>query len=330
MDQQKSVVIPDFETTDKAIDITGRLTAGKTYYLHEVKAPSGYYLSADVAFTMPEAAELLKVTMTDSKKQNHGSDKMHLNKVDAATGQGIEGVEFSIYHPDGSLYLTVDTDKNGYAKFDIPANGTYTYKETKAAPGYLLTDHIYSFTIKNGEVSENSIISVVNHPSPEVLIQKADAVTWKRLAGAVLEIRNEAGMPVFTGITDESGQLSFQPLHVGKYTVHEIKAPEGYIKTDAYLTIQVKDAGAATGEFVMYNSPEQVKKKGFITAAYQSSLNSFGIINHRGKGYWGWLSRLPKTGDIGMGGGLLLVIGLSGIVSGIIFVRRKRDKKDEK
>lgn len=330
LDQQKNVVIPDFETTDKAIDITGRLTAGKTYYLHEVKAPSGYYLSADVAFTMPEAAELLKVTMTDSKKQNHGSDKMHLNKVDAATGQGIEGVEFSIYHPDGSLYLTVDTDKNGYAKFDIPANGTYTYKETKAAPGYLLADHIYSFTIKNGEVSENSIISVVNHPSPEVLIQKADAVTWKRLAGAVLEIRNEAGMPVFTGITDESGRLSFQPLHVGKYTVHEIKAPEGYIKTDAYMTIQVTDAGAATGEFVMYNSPEQVKKKGFITAAYQSSLNSFGIINHRGKGYWGWLSRLPKTGDIGMGGGLLLVIGLSGIVSGIIFVRRKRDKKDEK
>ncbi|WP_349944904.1 SpaA isopeptide-forming pilin-related protein [Lacrimispora sp. BS-2] len=330
LDQQKNVVIPDFETTDRAIDITGRLTAGKTYYLHEVKAPSGYYLSADVAFTMPEAAELLEVTMTDSKKQSPGSDKMYLYKVEAATGQGIKGVEFSIYRPDGSLYLTVDTAENGYAKFDIPANGTYTYKETKAAPGYLATDHIYSFTIKNGEISENSTISVVNHPSPEVLIQKADAVTGKRLAGADLEIRNEAGMPVFTGITDESGRLSFQPLHVGKYTVHEIKAPEGYRKTDTYLTIHVTDAGAATGEFVMYNSPEQVRKKGFITATYQSSLNSFGSINHRGKGYWGWLSRLPKTGDIGLRGGLLLVIGMSVIVSGIIYVRRKRDKKNEK
>jgi uncharacterized surface anchored protein len=329
LDQQRNVVIPDFETTDLAIEITGRLTAGKTYYLHEVKAPSGYFLSADIAFTVPNAAELLEVTMTDSKKQSTGLNKMHLYKVDALTGQGIKGVEFSIYRPDGSLYLTVDTGKNGYAIFDIPANGTYNYKETKAAPGYLAADHTYSFTIKNGEVSENSIITVVNYSSPEVLIQKADAVTRERLAGAELEIRNEAGMPVFTGITNESGLLSFQLPHVGKFTVHEIKAPEGYRKTDTYLTIHVTDAGTATGEFVMYNSPVHGKKKGFITATYRSNLSSLGIINYKGRGFWSWLSRLPKTGDIGLDGVLLLLIGLSGIISGIAIVRRKRDKKDE-
>jgi uncharacterized surface anchored protein len=329
LDQQRNVVIPDFETTDLAIEITGRLTAGKTYYLHEVKAPSGYFLSADIAFTVPNAAELLEVTMTDSKKQSTDLNKMHLYKVDALTGQGIKGVEFSIYRPDGSLYLTVDTGKNGYAIFDIPANGTYNYKETKAAPGYLAADHTYSFTIKNGEVSENSIITVVNYPSQEVLIQKADAVTRERLAGAELEIRNEAGMPVFTGITNESGLLSFKPPHVGKFTVHEIKAPEGYRKTDTYLTIYVTDAGTATGEFVMYNSPVYGKKKGFITATYRSNLSSLGIINYKGRGFWSWLSRLPKTGDIGLDGGLLLLIGLSGIISGIAIVRRKRDKKDE-
>jgi len=162
-----------------------------------------------------------------------------------------------------------------------------------------------------------------------VLIQKADAVTRERLAGAELEIRNEAGMPVFTGITNESGLLSFQPPHVGKFTVHEIKAPEGYRKTDTYLTIYVTDAGTATGEFVMYNSPVYGKKKGFITATYRSNLSSLGIINYKGRGFWSWLSRLPKTGDIGLDGGLLLLIGLSGIISGIAIVRRKRDKKDE-
>jgi hypothetical protein len=128
LDHQKNVVIPDFETTGEAIDITGRLEAGKTYYLHEVKAPSGYLLSSDIAFTVPKGSGLLEVTMTDPKQQSPGSDKMYLYKTDAATGQGIKGVEFSIYRPNGSLYLTVNTGEGGYAKFDMPENGTYTYK----------------------------------------------------------------------------------------------------------------------------------------------------------------------------------------------------------
>ena len=330
LDQQKNVVIPDFETTGETIDITGKLAAGKTYYLHEVKAPPGYFLSADIAFIVPRETKLLEVTMIDPKKQSPGSDKMYLYKVDAATGRGIEGVEFSIYRPDGSLYLTVNTEKYGIAKFHIPADGTYTYKETKAASGYLATDHTYFFTIKNGEVSENSIISVINYLFPEVLIQKADAETWEGLAGAELEIRNEAGMPVFTGITDEHGQLLFQPLHTGKYTVHEIKAPEGYIKTDTYLTIHVTDPGAVTGELVMYNRRSLGKKKGIITAVYQSGLSGLGIINHKGIGFWGWLSRLPKTGDIGLGGGVLSGIGLVVIASGISIARRKKNKNHEK
>jgi hypothetical protein len=329
LDQQKNVVIPDFETTGEAIDITGRLTAGKIYYLHEVKAPSGYLLSSDVPFTVPKESKVLEVTMTDPKRQSPGSDKMHLYKADAATGKGLEGVEFSIYRSDGSLYLTVSTGTDGYAKFDVPANGTYTYKETKAVPGYLATDHIYSFTIQNGEVSDNSTMSVINYPSPEVLIQKADAGNSERLAGAELEIRNEAGIPVATGMTDENGEFLFRPLQTGKFTVHELKAPQGYIKTSTYLTIYVTDAGTVTGEFVIYNSPEHGKKRGFITATYQSNLSGLGIINHKGIGFWNWLSRIPRTGDIDLKGGLLVCIGLAGVVFGIAIIRRRKDKKDE-
>ncbi len=330
LDHQKNVVIPDFETTGEAIDITGRLEAGKTYYLHEVKAPSGYFLSSDIAFTVPKGPGLLEVTMTDLKHHSPDSEKMFLYKSDAVTGQGIKGVEFSIYRPNGSLYLTVNTGENGYANFDMPENGTYTYKETKAAPGYLSTDHTYSFTIHNGEVSGISTISVVNHPSPEVFIQKIDAETSGKLAGAELEIRNEAEEPVYKGITDENGVISFLPLRSGKYTVHEINAPEGYIKADTCLTIYVTDDGALTGEFILYNNPEHGKKKGFITATYQSSLNGLGITNYKGKGFWGWLKRLPKTGDVDLRGGLLISIGLVGMVTSIAIVRRRRDKKDEK
>ncbi|MDW2798787.1 SpaA isopeptide-forming pilin-related protein [Clostridium boliviensis] len=330
LDQQKNVVVPDFVSTDEPIDITAKLVAERTYYLHEVNAPAGYLLSSDIAFTVPKGPGLFEVNMTDLKQQNPGSDKMYLYKTDAATGQGIKGVEFSIYRPNGSLYLTVNTGEDGYAKFDMPENGTYTYKETKAAPGYLTTDNTYSFNIKNGEVSENSTVSVVNYLSPEVIIQKADTETRERLAGAELEIRNEAGEPVFKGMTDKNGIISFHPIRSGQYTVHEMKAPEGYRKTDSYLTIYVRDDGTVTGELTMFNSPERGKKKGIITAQYQSNLYGLGITSHKGKGFWGWLSRLPKTGDGGLGGRFVLCIGLAGIVTGIVIVRRRRDKKDEK
>ncbi len=329
LDLQKNVVVPDFVSTDEPIDITAKLVAERTYYLHEVNAPAGYLLSSDIAFTVPKGSGLFEVNMTDPKQQNPGSDKMYLYKTDAATGQGIKGVEFSIYRPDGSLYLAVNTGEDGYAKFKMPENGTYTYKETKAAPGYLVTDHTYSFTIKNGEVSENSTVSVVNYISPEVIIKKADTETRERLAGAELEIRNEAGEPVFKGMTDINGIISFHPIRSGQYTVHEMKAPEGYRKTDSYLTICVTDDGTVTGELTMFNSPERGKKKGIITAKYQSNLYGLGITSHKGTGFWNWLSKLPKTGDAGIRGGLILSLGLAAIISGIAIIKRRKNKKGE-
>ena len=262
--------------------------------------------------------------MTDTSQQIPGSDKMYLYKTDAATGQGIKGVEFSIYRPNGNLYLTVNTGEDGYAKFDMPENGTYSYKETKSAPGYLATNHTYAFTIKNGEVAENSIVSVVNYRSPEVIIQKADTETMEKLAGAELEIRDEAGEPVFKGITNKNGIISFLPIRSGQYTVHEIKAPAGYRKIDSFLTICITDDGIITGELTMFNSPERRNRKGIITAKYQSNLNYPGIISHRGTGFWNWLSKLPGTGDAGLGSGILLSLGLLTLACGITIVRRKK------
>ncbi|MDW2798763.1 SpaA isopeptide-forming pilin-related protein [Clostridium boliviensis] len=323
LDQQKNVVIPEFISTDEVIDITGKLIAGRTYYLHEVNAPMGYFRSSDIAFTVPKEAKLLEITMTDPKRPDIDSGKMIIQKIDAETGLGIESVEFSIYQSDGELYLAVKTDKDGYVKFDMPQNGTYTYKETKSAPGYLATDHTYSFTIKNGEVSENSIVSVVNYLSPEVQIQKADAKTMKRLAGAELVIRNADGKAVFHGVTDGTGMLSYYPLRSGQYTVHEVKAPVGYKKTDTFLTILVAEDGTVTGDFTLLNRSKRGEKKGIITATYQSSLKGLGISNQEGKRFWNWLDRLPGTGDTGLAGRWLIYFLLAGIVTLIVIIRRK-------
>ena len=116
----------------------------------------------------------------------------------------------------------------------------------------------------------------------------------------------------------------FYPQHNGIYTVHEKEAPKGYIKTNAYITFYVADDGTVLGDTIMYNNLEHGKKKGMITASYQSGLSGLGIINYNGKGFWGWLSKLPKTGDIGTVGKLFFIVGLSGIAASIFVKEKKR------
>ena len=124
--------------------------------------------------------------MSDPKKPTSEPDvnQMYLRKVDALTGKGIEGVEFSVYQPNGNLYSVYVTGYDGYAKFDVPRDGTYTYRETQAAPGYIVTDEVYSFTIRDGRITNQSTVSVVNVPVPDIKIEKIDGVSGERLSGA--------------------------------------------------------------------------------------------------------------------------------------------------
>jgi LPXTG-motif cell wall-anchored protein len=189
-----------------------------------------------------------------------------------------------------------------------------------------MSDHVYSFTIKKGEVTENSTVSVTDYPSPNVLIKKMDAQKSIGLLGAVLEVKDESGTVVLTGETDENGQLIFTPAHVGKYTIHEKKAPKGYSKTDAYITITIFESGIATGEFIIYNNQKHSeRRKGFITASYHSTLSGYGNIKNTGKGFWTWLSQMPKTGDKSFNIGIF-IFGLFVAILSLVIIRRRKKR----
>lgn len=64
LDESKQNVIEDNITSTEGLKITGVLEVGKTYYLHEVTAPTGYQKSADVAFTVGENGKA-RVVMED-------------------------------------------------------------------------------------------------------------------------------------------------------------------------------------------------------------------------------------------------------------------------
>lgn len=288
-------VIKEFETTGEPILITGVLSSGERYILHEVKAPDGYLMSSDIPFTVPKEAEILEVKMTDQKKSSPGSEKISIQKVDASTGQGIEGVEFTIYRSNGSKYKIVTTGADGYAKLDIPPNGTYTYKETKAKAGYLLSNDTYSFSVSGGSLEDQSIMTVANVLSPEVKIEKRDGESNNSLAFAKFRIWDNEGWSTVE-LTEEDGAFTIRPTHTGTYYMQEIEAPPGYTLNNNIYEFVVHSDASVTGTTIIYNHrvDGSIKKIGKVTAFYSTALSGRGFADF---GKTGLHVPGAKTGD---------------------------------
>ena len=62
-------VVEEWTTDGTVHTVVAKLVAGATYTLHEAEAPAGYQAAKDVAFTVPQQAEKLKVSMTDLKQE---------------------------------------------------------------------------------------------------------------------------------------------------------------------------------------------------------------------------------------------------------------------
>lgn len=166
LEENREQVVLELITAGEPVDVTGKLTAGKTYYLHEKETPSGYLPAADIPFTVPRKRELIEVTMTDLRKEEPEKNTMFLMKTDAVTGEGLEGFEFEVTRPNGKTF-TVVTGKGGRAEFAMPPDGTYTYREVKGQAGYLKSEETYSFTILYGRVMDGSVLVIANQPIPD-------------------------------------------------------------------------------------------------------------------------------------------------------------------
>lgn len=97
LDEEGNIIIRDFSTKDKVIDVTGMLVAGKKYYLHEVTAPEGYLSASDKKFCVPRCAELLDVFMMDLKKTKSGEELKPKPKPDNPQESEIMGIITASY-----------------------------------------------------------------------------------------------------------------------------------------------------------------------------------------------------------------------------------------
>ena len=200
-------------------------------------------------------------------------------------------------YPQVTSIHTFYTNKEGYliTPEKLPY-GDYTLKEVQAPYGYILDDTPIPFSISQENSSTDTGVTVVKVKARDVAQKGVINITKtgeifssveenkgvytpkysiSNLKGAIFEIyaaedittldgtvRYEQGTLVDTITTDDDGVAKSKELYLGKYTVIEKTAPNGYVhnaaKYDAELTYAGQNVSVTSTELSVYNERQKV------------------------------------------------------------------------
>ena len=200
-------------------------------------------------------------------------------------------------YPQVTSIHTFYTNKEGYliTPEKLPY-GDYTLKEVQAPYGYVLDDTPVPFSITQENSSTDTGVTVVKVKARDVAQKGVINITKtgeifssveenkgvytpkysiSNLKGAIFEIyaaedittldgtvRYEQGTLVDTITTDDDGVAKSKELYLGKYTVIEKTAPNGYVhnvaKYDVELTYAGQNVSVTSTDISVYNDRQKV------------------------------------------------------------------------
>lgn len=286
------------KTTDENGQILFKadLPVDGTYIVKEIYAPDGFVTSnEEKEFTFeygkPEEAEVSYEFVFENEPTT-----VELTKTDLTTGKELPGAHLKVTDEDGNVIDEwVSTEKAHVIK-ELTVGKSYTMTETKPADGYVTAESI-TFTVENtAEIQKQEMKDDVT----KVLISKQD-IAGKELPGAKLTILDEDGKVVESWTSTEEAHY-IEMLPIGKYTLREETAPEGYLVAKD-VEFEVKD----TAEVQKVVMVDEEKPKESTPEGGKPSKDA------------------PKTGDNTNLLLWLIVLGMS--FSGVVVLGRKIKKK---
>ncbi|MEW2434358.1 prealbumin-like fold domain-containing protein [Streptomyces caniferus] len=156
--------------------------------------------------------------------------------VTSATGHKISNVKLNL--SGATRTEKVSTGPTGTATTTItaPKKGTATVQATaKTLPAYTLRAQIPSnpnaqrYIVTGGLSSAQATAHAkVSNAHGGLKVIKTAAESHKAMAGVQFEVKDHRGAVVAKGTTDRQGVWQVKGLKPGSYTVHEIRAAEGY------------------------------------------------------------------------------------------------------
>jgi hypothetical protein len=225
-----------------------------TYTFEETKAPKGYVKTDGIISTQiidsnnqGQAINVLKDVVDEEKVITVEVDKVSEEKTGVKTKIG--GAVMQLKKADGTVIETWTTEKGKSKVFKGLEAGKYILHEKKAPDGYVTTKDIEFEVFAVSEVQKVEMVDEITRTE----FKKTDAKTGKLLAGATMQILDEHGNIVKEWISEET-PTKFEKLPIGKYILHEAKAPLRYdLAPD--ISFEVKD----TADVQSYTMADNVK-----------------------------------------------------------------------
>ena len=228
--------IIELKSTDEEGKITfvADLPIGATYYVKELYAPDGFVTNDEVKeFTFEYAGEDQPTVTYDFTFDNQPT-VVEFTKSSLTTGKELPGCKLKVVDADGNIVDEWTSGKEAHVIRELTVGKEYTLVETKPADGYVTAESV-KFTIKDtGDVQKVEMKDDVT----KVKISKQD-IAGKELPGAKLTILDQDGKVVESWTSTEKAHY-IEMLPIGKYTLREETAPDGYLVAKD-VEFEVKD-----------------------------------------------------------------------------------------
>ena len=236
-------IVGELVTNEEGEVISKDLPIGN-YTLVEVEAPKGYELLKEKITVKIEKDAEVEIKI-GNKKLPDPMGKMKLVKVDISDkNKKLAGAKFHIEDAKGKVVGELITDEKGeMISKDLPI-GNYTLVEIEAPKGYELLKDKIAVKIEKDTVVEIKIENKkLPDPTGQFEIEKVDDKDSElKLKGAVFQVLDKEGKELSRLITDEKGKVISNQLAIGKYTIKEIKAPNGYMLLRDPIEIEITEA----------------------------------------------------------------------------------------
>lgn len=241
-----------------------------------------------------------KVTVTIGKST---TTSVTLEKKDAEGGNLLSGATFDLYkkglfeggNGNGSNLKSITTGENGQVAIKNLGVGIYTLVETKAPDGYSITQGETKFKVvekRDGSLQVQDLngsaltsITVKNTPKKTAVTLKKTDGNQTFLPGAEF-ILKKGNDEVGRGTTDANGEIRFQNLGAGSYTLVETKVPDGYtvigsketkfdivVNNSGDLEVRGENGALLPGNIVTVTNKETAKLSVTKEVTYDSSTS---------------------------------------------------------
>lgn len=267
------------------------------YYVKEIAAPDGFTNTGEeFDFTFDYAGQEQTEVGFEFLFENEPTT-VEFSKKSLTTGEELPGAHLQLTDSEGAIVEEWVSTEEAHIIKELVVGEEYTLTETIPATGYVTAESITFVVEDTAEIQKVEMKDDVT----KVEISKTDITTGKELPGAELTILDENGKEVEKWKSTDKPHY-IEKLPVGKYTLREVTAPDGYLVAED-VAFEVTDT-AEIHKVEMKDQPKPVEDTPQTPATPDT----------------------PKTGDnrnIGLWL-LLCLLGAGGAGGSMIYLKRKK------